>query len=116
MFVVCHHGPMTTKLPNHIQPTPIDPRRRELYLRIVNGETPVHPITQRLFFLDDHFPDEKLDRALIWLVGHNYVGKNFLKWFQMECSGSDLEMHRKLLEIVENAGLKPLIAGKNFRV
>lgn len=94
---------------------PMTARRRDLYLRIVDNRSDVHPITLRLHFLENHFPYEKLDGALFWLVRNNYVGSKFIMWFRTECHSSDLEMHAKLLQIVNNEALAPVVAGKNFR-
>jgi hypothetical protein len=94
----------------------IPPHRREIYFRIINGEQDFHPITLRLHFLNDHFPIDKLDRALKWLIAHNIVGKLFVNWFRMQCHNSDLEMHSRLLRVVDNMPLAPIIAGKNFKV
>lgn len=90
-------------------------KRRELYFKIIDHARDIHPITLRLHFLDNHFPLEKLDLALGWLVQHNYTGRSFLLWFEHVCKNSDLEMHRILLSIVEKAGLTHIVAGKNFR-
>jgi hypothetical protein len=109
---------------------PMTEVRRELNLRIVNGETDqiiLHQITRPLYFLDQYFPPKHLNKALIWLIEHGLIGKNFIAWYNAKtplklgkvthaagCCGSDLEMHRILLSVVENDVLKPLIAGKNF--
>jgi len=93
----------------------IPPHRRELYFRVINGEQDFHPITLRLHFLNDHFPPAKLDAALKWLIRHNVIGKQFVNWFRIQCGNSDLTMHAKLLEVVDNAGFARPIAGKNFK-
>ncbi len=90
-------------------------RRRELYFRIINEHIPIHVIARRMHFLDEHFPLHQLDEALLWLISHQLVGVNFVKWFKVVCQSSDLEMHRKLLEVVTNSEPMPVIAGKNFR-
>lgn len=96
-----------------VQLTPV---RRDLYLRIVESKKDnVHPITMRLFFIEDHFPTEKVESALKWLIKNNYTGSKFVSWFNSECQGSDLIMHRKLLEIVNNEDVTKVIAGKNFK-
>ena len=90
--------------------------RRDMFFRIINGEKDFHPIALRLHFLNDHFPDQKLDRALKWLVTNRIVGRAFNEWYKLQCSGSDLEMHARLLVVADNAAIVPIIAGKNFRV
>ncbi len=90
-------------------------RRRELYFRVIDNYPNVHAITFRLHFLDNHFPPNKLDRALAWLVLNGISGTKFLDWFKVECKSSDLEMHRLLVSVVDNADLKPVIAGRNFK-
>jgi len=98
-------------------PYPMSPYRRELYLRVLNDELDLHPITMRLHYLADHFPDQKLDIALKWLIQNNLIGRRFVMWFKTVCSGSDLEMTRNLLSIVDNAAnVGRLIAGKNFKL
>jgi len=94
----------------------IPPRRRELYFQIINGEQAFDPITLRLHFLNDRFPADKLDRALEWLIKNRIVGKAFIKWVHLDCHNSDLEMHRKLLTVVDNAPSGRVIGGKNFRL
>ena len=93
----------------------IPEHRRELYFRVINDLEDFHPITLRLFFLDDHFPLHKLDSALQWLIANGFVGKQFMGWFKTVCQSSDLEMHRLLLAIVDNLQLAPIIIGRNFR-
>ena len=97
---------------------PMTDARRQLNLRIHNDE--IDPglstkITTALYFLDQHFPPKHLTKALIWLIENNYIGRRFLAWYDHIAKGSDLEMHRLLLSIVENDVLKPIIAGKNFK-
>lgn len=58
----------------------------------------------------------KLDRALQWLVSNGITGIHFISWFKGECKGSDLEMHRLLLAGLDNSALKPIIAGRNFKL
>lgn len=101
---------------NHLSTYEIPERRREFYFRILNGEQNFNPITLRFHFLEDHFPKDKLDLALVWLIKNNVVGKAFLTWFKAQCHGSDLEMHSRLLSIVQNAAIAPIIAGKNFHL
>lgn len=91
-------------------------RRRDLYFKIIDGLSPPHPVAQRLFFLDDHFPPHKLDRALEWLVSHQIVGVWFVRWHKEVCANSDLEMHKILLGIVDNVLIGPVIAGKDFKL
>jgi hypothetical protein len=92
------------------------PLRRELYHQIINGEKDFHPITLRLHFLNVHFPIDKLNLVLMWLVKNNIVGETFVNWFRVYCHNSDLEMHAKLLMVAENAPLAPVVAGKNIRL
>lgn len=94
----------------------ISPRRRELYFRIIDTYPDIHPITYRLHFLNDHFPPNKLDRALTWLISNQTTGAKFVSWFKVECKNSDLEMHRLLLSAVDNDALKPVVAGRNFKL
>jgi hypothetical protein len=94
----------------------IPPRRRELYLKIVDMSVDYSLITHRLHFLDNHFPPHKLDAALEWLVANKITGQKFITWFKEECQYSDLEMHRRLLRVVDNAPLDRVVAGKNFKV
>jgi hypothetical protein len=99
-----------------LNPYPMSPYRRELFLRVLNDEQDLHPITMRFHYLSDHFPDQKLDIALKWLVSNNLVGRRFVAWFKAVCSGSDLEMARVLLSVVDNTAVGRLIAGKNFKL
>ncbi len=95
----------------------IDPHRKELYFRVLNN-TPhlTMAIAARLHFLQEHFPPHRLDTALGWLIRNELVGKVFLNWYQGQCGNSDLEMHRILIAVIDNAAIAPLYAGKNFKV
>lgn len=97
-------------------PDDMTPRRRELYLKILDNWPEVHEITVRLYFLDDHFPPDKLEKALKWLISNNLTGRRFVSWFNHVCSKSDLELHRNLLAVVDNSDQTPLIAGRNFKL
>lgn len=89
--------------------------RRNLYLKIVDNYADYHAITNRLYFLDDHFPPNQLDDALKWLVSNNIRGRTFVSWFTHVCAASDLEMHRLLLAVLENLKPDRVIIGKNFK-
>jgi hypothetical protein len=89
--------------------------RRELYLSVIDSYHDLHEIALRLHFLDNHFPLEKLDIALKWLVVNKITGGEFVAWFKYSCKGSDLEMHRLLLAIIDHLKLAPIISGRNFR-
>jgi hypothetical protein len=95
---------------------PMSPQRRELFMRILNDEIDIHPITMRLHFLADHFPPEQIDSALKWLISNNLIGKRFVAWFTYVCKGSDLELHRLLLAVLANSKLAPVVAGRNFKL
>ena len=79
----------------------MSPKLRELYLSVWGGVSPPHGVTARLHYLDTHFPRLKLEAALKWLVRNKLTGQRFVDWIEMECFGSQLEMHRKLLQMVE---------------
>lgn len=96
----------------------IPPHRKQIYFRIIDNVSAqnLHPITLRLHFLEEHFPPNKLDEALIWLVKNNVTGLRFINWFNHQCKSSDLEMHARLIAIVDNNRIieRP-IAGKTFK-
>lgn len=94
----------------------IPAHRKELYYKIINDYHDLHTITLRLHFLEEHFPPNRLNEALGWLVRHRYTGKNFIQWFLFACKNSDLEMHRYLLAEIDRADPTHIIAGKNFKV
>ncbi len=86
-------------------------------LTIWAGVMPVHPVTSPLFYLDTHFPREKLDSALIWLIKNGLVGERFVALIHEQCAGSNLELLRYLLQKVEKtADLRPLVAHKDVRL
>lgn len=93
----------------------MSPQRRELFLRVINDYAEFHVITNRLYFLDQHFPPHQVDRALAWLILSGTIGRKFVTWFSDECHNSDLEMHRTLLAIIANKDKERLIAGRNFK-
>lgn len=94
----------------------MDNRTRDLLLKIVDNHPDIHPVALRLHFLFDHFPPDKLNTALMWLINNRYTGFSFVSWFKSECKNSDLEMHRLLLSIVDNLQLGRVVAGKNFKI
>ena len=91
-------------------------RQRQLYFQIIDNKPDIHSIAFRLYFLAEYFPPHKLDKALHWLVSHKIVGNEFLKWHRVVCDGSDLQMHKNLLHIVDNDEPLAIIAGKNFNL
>ncbi len=110
--------------------TPIGDVRRELMLRIVNGimTERTHLITGPLYHLNETFPPKHLTKALVWLIEHNLVGENFINWYNNKCTysigstayadgcnGSNLELHRILLSVVQNTVIQKVIAGVNFK-
>lgn len=72
-----------------------------MMLTIWQGYEPHQAVTTRLYFLDAHFPDDKLDIALRWLIKNKLTGKSFVDWVSERCIGSNLEMHRELMKHVE---------------
>ncbi len=107
---------MTTaqKIPVHTIPE----HRRTLYFRVIDGSGQIETIGERLGFLDVHFPKELLDVALKWLIDHKFTGDNFMYFWRGTCGGSDLELHRRLLQVITKERNKalPLFAAKNFRL
>lgn len=87
---------------------------RALMLKVWNGYQPVVTITNPLYHLYAHFPRESLEKALSWLVRNKKVGFRFVTFYQ-ECGGTNLNLHKKLLEIVTQDNSK-IIAGQNFRI
>lgn len=80
----------------------MNPRHRELFLKIWAGYQPYHAVTQRLYYLDSHFPPNKIGFALTRLLRHGLKGRAFVDWFAEACGGSDLEMMRVLMSWAEN--------------
>lgn len=74
---------------------------RHLYLAIWAGRRPVHDVTEKLHYLDSFFPRAKLEEALRYLVKNKLVGDSFVQWWMGDCHGSNLEMHRVLIQKVE---------------
>jgi hypothetical protein len=81
---------------------PLSQARRKLFLTIWAGHADTHSITTRFHYLDCHFPPAKLDAALSWLVRNRLTGQRFVEFVRHDCHNSNLEMHRKLLEKVDN--------------
>ena len=103
---------------NQAMPEPyfISTERRALFLRIVDGYPKADEIALRLYFLDNHFPPHLLNAALKWLIANRVTGRKFVYWFKEDRLGSDLEVQRFLLRVVENLkGTVNVVAGKNFK-
>ena len=94
----------------------IPPKRRELYFKIIDTFPNIHLVTLRLYFLDSHFPPNKLDDALRWLVNSRIIGYSFVSWWTNVCKSSDLEMHRILLAVLNKLPVASVVAGKNFKI
>lgn len=95
----------------------LSPQRRELMLKIWHGYEPFHAITGRLFYLEAHFPNDRLDDALRYLVRNRLTGKSFIDFVEGDCAGSNLEMHRRLIAASENEKkLRKLFAWKDVRL
>jgi hypothetical protein len=91
-------------------------QRRDLYLKVVDNLSLAHDIAPRLKYLEDHFPTHQIDLAAKWLVQNKLCGTKFINWFKTECHKSDLEMLARLVAVVNNAEVVPVIAGKNFKL
>lgn len=72
----------------------------------------------RLGYIHDHFPEDKIDRALKWLIDTGRIGIRFLQWVNDSngCNGSDLNVHASLLSVVEKEKVLHIVAGKNFKL
>lgn len=100
-------------------PIPFIPEyRRQLFFKIIDEFPNIHDIALRMYFLNDHFPPQLLDKALNLIITRRLIGVEFLAWFRNVCQSSDLEMHRILFSELqkENAAQLHLIAGKNFKI
>ena len=94
----------------------MSPKLRSLYLNIWAGLAPPHGVTSRLHYLDTFFPRHKLESALKWLVRNKITGQRFVDWIETDCFGSQLEMHRKLLQIVEKERYMRVLTNKDLSV
>lgn len=100
-------------------PIPFIPEyRRQIFFKIIDEFINIHDIALRMYFLNDHFPPQLLDKALNLLIARRLIGAEFLAWFRSVCKSSDLEMHRILFAELqkENAASLHLVAGKNFKI
>lgn len=87
--------------------------RRTLLLRIWAGYRPVHDVTMPLYHLDTHFPQAAVDDALRALIRSGLTGAYFVAWFREDCKNSYLEMHRKLVSMLEKMPERSMFAGKD---
>jgi hypothetical protein len=97
----------------------MDQHRRVLFLTITAGfhpaESRFHEIATRLYYLDVHFPENKLNAALQWLIANKLTGARFVEWAKGDCAGSNLEMHRLLLSRIEKETKTKLFFEKDFK-
>jgi hypothetical protein len=92
------------------------PEIRKLFLKICGNTPNLHSVAQRMYYLDLHFPPEKLESALNWLVRNNLTELRFVHWFDSDCAGSNLEMHRNLTMRVErDSYTRQLFASKDLK-
>lgn len=54
-----------------------------------------------LYWINEMFPDDKVEDALRWLIRKGITGNNFEEWFVLTCDKSTLELQRHLLRGVE---------------
>lgn len=88
-------------------------RRRALFQAVIGND--VNGLAQTCHYLYSHFPEAKLDAALAHLVTINLVGSRLSDFIFEKCDGSNLELHRQLLSWIDNANLRPILAGRDFR-
>jgi hypothetical protein len=89
---------------------------RVLMLKVWNGYQPHQRITNVLYHLYAHFPKDKLEKALRWLVRNGKKDSSFIA-FMNECGGTPLAVHKKLLHLVDNpSDHLRIVAGDNFRL
>jgi len=89
-------------------------KRRAAFLKVWDGYEPVHLVTNALYYIYSHFPEDKIDSALAWLIKNKKTGTQFVA-FWYECGGSNLNLHAKLLSILANEKIR-IVAGRTFRV
>ena len=96
---------------------PLSETKRHLYLKVWAGYFPFDDVGHCLHFIDCHFPEDKLEYALRWLIRNKITGKSFIDWFRDKCGGRNLEMHRELLKGVENErDSRCILVIKDFRL
>jgi len=59
--------------------------RRQLFFKIIDEFPNIHDIALRMYFLNDHFPPQLLDKALNLLITRRLIGVEFLAWFRNVC-------------------------------
>jgi len=96
---------------------PLKEKVRTLMLTIWNGDAKLESYAPAMHYLDCHFPENKIELALAWLVKNNLRGKRFTDYLEHDCGGSFLELHRKLLQQVEKAtqDARRIMAGRDFK-
>lgn len=88
--------------------------RRAKFLKVWDGYEPVHLVTNALYYIYSHFPENKIDPALDWLIRNKKTGTQFVA-FWYECGGSVLALHKKMLTILDKDKKLRIVAGRNFR-
>lgn len=99
---------------------PIKNEVRKLMLTIYGDGANYDAFGTAMHYLDCHFPAEKLEAALSWLVRNKLTGKRFDQFLAHDCDGSRLELHKILLTKVEGlrgseAKSRLVLAGNDFR-
>jgi len=96
---------------------PIDTKIRQLMQTIWAGTASTDIYGPAMHYLDCHFPKNKIELALSWLVSNKLIGKRFDEFFQDDCRGSNLQLHSRLLAQVEKmprGEARRIIAGRDF--
>lgn len=92
--------------------TPLNPRRRELMFRVMDGQLTDKTILHFMYMLDRL---TRCDEILAWLVNSRLTGKNF-KAFIKENNFTPLTLAKYAIRmIVKDAEYRPILYGRDFR-
>lgn len=90
---------------------PISPRRRELVLKVCDGDPNALPYLWHL----DQF--HRCDEILEWCIGSRLTGKEFTQWVKGPFRGSALAAGNAVLKRLEKvSGPRHLITGRDLIV
>ena len=110
-----HTGTLHTAGENVIQ-KPMDHRRRDMMLRIIDDvstQNDFNLITTFLYHMDRL---SRCEHILKWLILNRLTGKNFSEWVKIN-RFSPLSLSKYvLMKIRKDSELKPIFAGKDYLV
>ena len=87
---------------------PMSAERREILLRLIDGQTNNVELAHRLTRYRD------CNGICKWIIRHGYAGENLMPWLRGQFSSSLLAMVRWVIAKNNKENIKPILLGKDW--